>query len=348
MIRSRREGCRCITDQLKSEVVGGFSERSSYIAIETAGTRCQLISIPGRRKYWKWSDCALCDSDIAVIVVKSSKTDLRVSELLEPLFVSFAQGVERFLVVINLFGKETESDIDFTKDCVKRDLQRVFGARTGTIPILAIDPYKEASICSFLEVIEQQQKIPREIGGPFQMSINSIFQKDDSVILQGKVRSGRVRLNDQLYLEPPGLQVYVESIRQMSGLDVEDAEAGQLVALKIPGLSKSHVSTGMMLVGDRSIGKGTRLIKVEVEMVNNKHPIRSGFSPVVSILSCQSHGKIVDISSGSKEELFLGDRAILTLSLQKTVFIRTSCYDRVVLRQENVVIAIGLVRGILD
>ena len=344
-ISSSRKEARLTVDRLPCEIASGSSERSFTAPINFDGHSFAITAVPGSRKFWKWSDYALCDANISVIVIKASKGDLGIPDLLELLFQAVGHGIERFVVIINLFGGETDEDLESTRKHIQADLVRTFGPIAETVPILTIDPLRPNDLQALFKVLLSLPPIIYDSDAPFQLSVNSVMQKDDAVIVEGKVRSGSVCRGGAVFLEPPGLRLKVDSMRSVDGQDILVASAGHSVALRIPGILKSHVSTGMMLVGSRCVGKPTRLVRVEVCMVNNKYPIRCGFSPVVSILSCQT---LANITASDKDELLLGDTGTVTLSFQKTIFVRSNCIERMVFRQENVVIAIGVVREILD
>jgi translation elongation factor EF-1alpha len=347
------ESFRLITDRLLSEISSKCSEINSYQRIRWMDTIIDLIVTPGRRKLWKWSDYALVDADVAVIVVKPGDGRLQIPQVLEPAFLAVGHGVRRVVVAINSDQPQDAEVLTNTKEAVLSDLLRIFGESASSIPIVAVDPMSPRSLEALLSSIVRISASSRPFSSSFQLCISSVFQKDDGIVVEGRVRSGTLTTKLPISLVPAGLELRASSIRLGDGSESGSAEAGQLVAIKIDNINKGHVSTGMLLVSDPSIGRSTRLIKIEVSMLNNKHPIRAGFSPVVSILSCHVHANIQSIDD--REELALGDMGTLTLSLQKTVYARpfTTADEeyglgRVILRQENVVIAVGVIRAVLD
>ena len=324
---------------------------NSHHVISSSSGSVHVIAVPGRRKFWKWSDFALSEADVAVIVVKSGTNNVNIEEFLEPLFLSLGLGCENVLVVINASGANSVEN-NATEVIIKRDISRVFGSIVDRVPIQTVDVSSAESVRSLFDRLAEYKGQQGSNKSEVFIPITSIFQREGFVIVEGKVLCGRVTKGDELFLMPSGLSLRVESIQLPNGIDSENGTAGALVALKFSGISKAHIATGMILVSDPSVGRPTRLLRVELSFVNNRFPIRSGFSPMISFMSSHVHGKI---ASMEKDPAEIGDNTIGVLSLQKTVF--TAPYSaageiqglgRLVLRQENVVIAVGVVRDILD
>jgi GTPase len=342
-----------ITHRLPREFATEISETASYHTIGRETGSIELVVAPGTRKLWKWSDYALTDADIAAVVVRPDISSVPVEDLLEPLFLALGHGIESIAVILNLSSNTPQPKITETELVIKEDLHRVFGG-SHEVPILRVNLNERSSLLALERDVWALHYPARNTSEPPFMCVNGVFQKENFVVIEGKLRVGTVNRGDKLFLMPAGLELVVAAVRNSRGVEVEKATAGELVALRFDGISKSHIPAGMVLVGDICVGKSTRRIRAQVSFVNNKFPIKVGFSPVLSLLSCQVHGNITEIH-GDLTELTLGSNAEITISLQKTVF--TAPYSvtspirglgRIVLRQENVVIGIGVVRAVLD
>ena len=343
-----------ITHRLPRELETGISETASYHHLVSSRCSLELVVTAGARKLWKWSDYALTDADVAAVVVRPDTSSLAVEDLLEPLFLALGHGIESMAVILNLNSNTSQSKIAETELLIKEDLHRVFRDVETTVPILRVVFNDQPSLLALERDLMALRYPPRNSSEPPFLCVNGVFQKEDFVVIEGKLRVGTVNRGDRLVLMPAGLELTIVTVRNSKGEEKERASAGELIALRFNGISKSHISAGMVLVGDPSVGISTRRIRAQVSFVNNKYPIKVGFSPVLSLLSCQVHGNITEIH-GDVTELVLGSTAEITISLQKTVF--TAPYSvtspirglgRIVLRQENVVIGIGVVRAVLD
>ncbi len=326
---------------------------NSYVSVNFDRDILRFIVVPGRRKFWKSVDYALVDSEVAVVVIKPSEKEPVIPALLEPLFCAIGQGMQKLAVVVNDWDGASR-DVSTTIEWIKRDLFRLFRDEASSVPVFAVNIFSSESLESFMaNLIKLRPSHPVIMTDPFLLCINAVYQKEDGVIVEGRVRSGTLTVGNAIHLEPAGIKLHALSMRLSCSKEHQVVSGGQLVAIKFDGISKNNISTGMILVDRPELARRSRLLRIRVHMVNNKHPIRAGFSPVVSILSYHIHAKIVSIDGS--EELKLGDTSELVLSLQKTAYVRPYTVDsaecglgRIVLRQENVIIAVGIIREILD
>lgn len=342
---------RELCDSIASERLNGHSEQNCCRSVEIESSEAELIVIPGKRKFWKWHDYGCADADASMIVVRVREGGtLDIIELIEPISHSLAMGTKVAGVILNNFEGFSPETVMKCRLEVVADLERLFSsAATHETLIFEVSNTRPCT-----DLLRYMMRIPvpeRDEVSPFEMSINSIFDKGDSVILGGKIRRGHLSVGQKVFLMPGRVELKISSIRISRERDVTRVSAGRVIAVLIQGgLSRRQVSVGMALVGDVGMGKETRLVRAEMSFFNNKHAIRAGFSPVVSILACQAHGKIVSVES--KEEINLGDTAILTVGFSKTVFVQShslkSSFSRIVFRHSNAVIAVGVIREILD
>ena len=335
-----REMC----DVVQSERENKSSEMTCYRSLEDSSGETEIVVCPGRRKFWKWLDYGCADADFALVVVrvKEESGDLQISELIEPVGHCLSMGVRLAGIVVNDCDSLGKEKISACRVAVEDDLRRFF---TEIPPIHVFSPKQECTT-HLLSCVMSLPVPQRNADSAFELSINSIFDRGDSVILGGKVRKGQIRIGDVVYLMPGRLKLRIASIQISKGRGVDVASAGRVVAVRVEGVSKNQVSTGMALVGDISIGKETRLLRAKMSFFNAKHAIRIGFSPVVSILACQAHAKITEIDGGAS--ISLGETVNVTVALAKTVFAQTSgSFSRIVFRQANCVIAVGVISEIL-
>ena len=329
------------------------SEQSEYYIFDSDQVCLELVTVPGRRKYWKWGDYAMTDADAAIIVVnKPSDAEIPIACLIEPLVHAMAYGISLVSVAISASSGET-CDFPKIRDAVLSDIQRVFGPEVGNIPILSFEnetPGQYDEIRNYLETLRAPK---RNLAGPFTLSINSIHARDDCVLLGGKVLSGSVAVGDTVMLMPSAIPLKVDSIRISGDITVNVACAGQIAGLRVSGIPRNYLSCGMALVHGPVVGRSTRMIEARINFFNTNFEVKVGFSPAISILSCHVAGKLIHIENDAKS-LQLGDTAVVQISLNKAVYAeifesdRKSRFSRLVLRQENIIVGVGTVERFLD
>ena len=352
----RSERFRYVADKTASERSSKSSEMNSYISMydEDETLRCELVVIPGRRKYWKWVDYGIADSSNAIIVIRPRLGDSSPSDLIVWLALMLVHRIRIVSIVLNNIDGLADDEVDEFERCIRKDFSSLItdGSVECRIIRLCADPtptelsvLRDHSLCFTKPTITHSS--------PFSLSINAVHAKEGKVIVAGKVLGGSVSLNDPLVLLPPRIPVRVSSIHVTDGQNACTASAGQVVGIKIEGISRDHIETGMILCKDEAklSGQSTRSFVADVNFFNLKFPAREGFCPVLSINCFQTLAKI---SKMDKPVANLGDTVACTFSLNKTAFVQVfqkqspSPCSTIVLRQENVVIGVGVVRAVSD
>lgn len=320
-----------------------------------------ILVSPGKRQYWKWLDFSLSDADAVLVVLKVSvEGSVSIPALIEPLFHVLAFGIKNVALVLNNMAGLSQAHLQAYRAAVVSDLERMLGnTEAKSIPIIVASVQLPGSIASLRQYVTLLREPVRDPLSGIQISINAIHTKGDYLILGGKLRSGTVTVGDELLLMPPAVPLKVESLCISGNRSVDSASAGRIVGIRVSGIRKNHVSTGMVLVSRKmNNGRSTRLVEAEVNLFNCKRPMRVGFAPVVNILSCQIQSKVTritdSITGAALDSLALGQTGLVTLSFSKSVWASVfdvsgpSDFSRLSLRQENVVIGVGVIRSILD
>ncbi len=89
---------------------------------------------------------------------------------------------------------------------------------------------------------------PPRSGGPTRLYVDRVFAlRGIGTVATGTLWSGTIRVGDQLRAEPAGLEVRVRSV-QVHDRTVDRAEAGQRVAVALPGADRRELARGAALV----------------------------------------------------------------------------------------------------
>jgi translation elongation factor EF-1alpha len=317
----------------------------------------ELITVPGRRKYWKWSDFALADADAALIVVKPRADGVsKPSDLITWLVQAISYGITDFVIVVNAIDYVTKEARDLFESEIHKDLLRVTkGDETIKYKLFTLprEPTNEQLLGTKRYL---QYELPEPVrtieSSPFQLSINVIHVVGEYVVVGGKVISGQVKIGDTVTLMPPNIPLECMSIHIVGNKSVECATAGHVVGLRIRGITRDHISTGMVLVrGSNELGRPARCIVAKINFFNVDFVVREGFCPVITIHCFQSPGKLLSISSTTAS---LGDTCECTILLNKTGFLKVydcsspSPFSRLIVRQENIIVGVGIITKIVD
>ena len=260
--------------------------------------------------------------------------------------------VKDVLIVINNIDDLPDPVVEEFESSICKDFKSVI--TDNSIPynviVLSANP-TPPELVSLSEQFTNLSKpiVESRISSPFHLSINVIHCKDDSVIVGGKILGGSVSVDDSLTLLPAGITLKATSVHVLNNTPVSSASVGDVVGLKLDGIAREHIETGMILCKDNLRGIACRSFEADVNSFNTKFDIREGFCPVVSIHCFQT---LANISRMEAVPATLGDTVRCTFSLNKTAFVQVHAsgevlpFSRLVLRQENIVIGVGVIRGV--
>ena len=316
---------------------GALSERSEYYIMNSPEKCIELIVAPGRRKYWKWSDYALADADSALIFV--SPTDiLPIASLIEPMCHLLSFDVNFAGIVINITNASPAA-IDHIRNEIGSDLVRF---NRSDIPIFTFSESDSESIANISKYLSGHLPVPvRRFSDPFSLSITRVHGKGSCTFVEGKILTGSLSVDDWVRVMPSGLSLRVQSICTNDLQSQARASAGQLIGICLADIDSKYIEKGMVLLtGDD--GEATRSISVKLNVFNASFPINVGFSPMISVLGCHVHGRVFHM----ERPLFLGETGVVHIKLNKAVYVKKSLasrLSRVTLRQENVIVAVGVI-----
>jgi len=334
---------------------------NSYLCLpsQSDDSLTELIVVPGRRKYWKWQDFGIADSDAVMIVVKPrSDGSSHPNDLITWLVHAISFGKSEFVIIINNIANITREILTKFEENIRQDFSRVVqnnplvNSKFFTLPSSPSWIEMEA-LKTYINTIEESSLHSKNGPEPFTLSINVIHLVGEDVVVGGKVLSGSIQVGDNIHLMPSGIPLTIQSIHIVGNQSVDTVSAGQVIGIRFSGISQDHVSTGMVLVGGGHIGKPTRRIEARINFFNVDFIVREGFCPVISVHCFQSPGKILDIDTESKTAS-LGETVDCTISFNKTGFMKvfdptySSVFGRLVVRQENIIVGSGIIRRIVD
>ena len=346
---------RCVADKTKSEQSSKLSDRNSYIAInhnDEPDPICELVVIPGRRKFWKWVDFGFADAEKAIVVTRPRSGETVPQDVIVWLALALLHDMKDVLIIINNFENLPEEEVDEFEKNIRTDVARIVTDDSVTCTILRLPSQPTSDdlhpLHTFLPTPPRNQP-----NCHFHMSINLIHAREGSVIVGGKILGGTVSTDDSsLMLLPSRIPLKATSIHTVGNRSVSRASSGEVVGIFLDNLSHEHVETGMIIAkSDEDLdGTSTRSFTADVNFFNTKFIINQNFCPVLSIHCFQTLAKIVSIHKPAH----IGDCVRCTFSLNKTAFVqvfdstKNRPYSRIILRQENIVIALGVIREVVS
>jgi selenocysteine-specific elongation factor len=229
------------TDRLPEEQRRGISIDLGYAPLELAdGRRLSVVDVPGHERFVRTMVAGATGIDLYLLVIDAGEGAR--PQTLEHLAILRLLGIDRGVVALTKVDAVDAAAVDLAEDEARdlvpdAEVVRV-SAKTGE----GLDDLRSA-LARVASSIEHARA-----DSPTRMYVDRSFSiAGFGTIVTGTLWSGSLGTGDRLRIEPSGRDVRVRSV-QVHDEDVERAEAGQRVAVSLPGIERGDVSRGDALV----------------------------------------------------------------------------------------------------
>jgi selenocysteine-specific elongation factor len=229
------------TDRLPEEQRRGISIDLGYAPLELAdGRRLSVVDVPGHERFVRTMVAGATGIDLYLLVIDAGEGAR--PQTLEHLAILRLLGIDRGVVALTKVDAVDAAAVDLAEDEARdlvpdAEVVRV-SAKTGE----GLDDLRSA-LARVASSIEHARA-----DSPTRMYVDRSFSiAGFGTIVTGTLWSGSLGSGDRLRIEPSGRDVRVRSV-QVHDEDVERAEAGQRVAVSLPGIERGDVSRGDALV----------------------------------------------------------------------------------------------------
>jgi selenocysteine-specific elongation factor len=240
------------TDRLPEERRRGISIELGYAPLELPnGRRLSLIDVPGHERFVRTMVAGATGIDLFLLVIDAAEGAR--AQTHEHLEILRLLGVERGVVAVT---KTDAVDADTLALAVEEAKELVPDA--DVVPVSAktgagLDELR-SSLAAVSDFVAQSHK-----PGPPRLYVDRVFTlRGAGTIVTGTLWSGSVGAGDELVVEPQGREVRVRSV-QVHDREVERAEAGQRVALNLPGVRVDELRRGDAVVAPGAYVKTYRV-----------------------------------------------------------------------------------------
>jgi selenocysteine-specific elongation factor len=240
------------TDRLPEEHARGISIDLGYAPLQLPdGTQLSVVDVPGHERFVRAMVAGATGVDLFLLVIDAGEGARPQTH--EHLAILRLLGIEHGVVAL------TKADLvdDETLDLARAEaVELVPGAavvavsgRTG----LGLDDLRTALAAASASI----QREGRD--APARLYVDRVFTlRGIGTVATGTLWSGSIGEGDELRAEPQGRSVRVRSV-QVHDRPVERAEAGQRVAVALPGIERSELRRGDSLVAPGAYPVGYRL-----------------------------------------------------------------------------------------
>jgi selenocysteine-specific elongation factor len=229
------------TDRLPEERERGISIALGYAALDLPdGTRLSLIDVPGHERFVRTMVAGATGIDLFLLVIDAGEGARPQTH--EHLAILRLLGIERGVVAVTkadaVDAETLELALEEARELVPEAGVVAVSAKTGD----GLDELRAA-------LARAAASAPRRAArAPTRLYVDRAFTiAGAGTVVTGTLWSGEISVGDELRVEPSGVRTRARSV-QVHDAAVERAEAGQRVAVNLPGISRSQLRRGDALV----------------------------------------------------------------------------------------------------
>ena len=231
------------TDRLPEEQRRGISIDLGYAQLELPdGRRLSLVDVPGHERFVRNMVAGATGIDLFLLVIDAAEGPRPQTH--EHLAILRLLGIERGVVAVT---KADAVDEETLAIAVEEARELVPEAEVVAVSAKTGDGLEElrAALAAVAD-----ERIAED--APTRLYVDRVFTlRGVGTVVTGTLWSGTIGEGDELRVEPAGLDVRVRSV-QVHDRPVERAEAGQRVAVALPGIERKELARGDALVAPRT------------------------------------------------------------------------------------------------
>ncbi|MGM0835402.1 MAG: selenocysteine-specific translation elongation factor [Bacillota bacterium] len=324
------------TDRLKEEKERQISIEPGFAPLHLGdGSIVSVVDVPGHERFIRQMIAGVSGIDLVILVIAADEGVMpQTKEHLE--ILKFLQ-VKKGMVAFSKIDKVDEEFLELATEEIVEEL-------TGTIfegaPVVYVDSLKKEGIPELKQMLQKELEALQEkqVTGNFRLPIDQVFTlKGQGTIVRGTITEGLINNGDSVEVLPSRQVAKVRQL-QVHNKQVEQAVAGQRVAVNLSGLSKDNIQRGDVLAHENTYDT-TDTIDVSLHMVENlRYPIKQRSRIKIHTGTAEVLGKIVffdrnDYNGHSEEEV------LCQLRLDEPI--TCSRGDKIILRRPTPVETVG-------
>ena len=239
-------------DRLAEEKKRGITIQLGFARLELPDGRSMgVVDVPGHERFVRQMIAGATGIDVALLCIAAD--DGIMPQTVEHLAVLELLGVPSCVVALTKIDLVDDEWVEFMKDEVARALE---ATPYGGAPIVGVSSRDGRGLPELLDAVAAVAKRPvrsRETDTA-RMPIDRVFTiKGSGTVVTGTLWSGTVRVDDELEILPHGVKSRVRSI-QMHGENVDEAGAGNRVAINLNAVKASDLHAGDFLASPGAAG----------------------------------------------------------------------------------------------
>jgi selenocysteine-specific elongation factor len=229
------------TDRLPEERERGISIDLGYAPLDLPdGRRLSLVDVPGHERFVRNMVAGATGIDLFLLVVDAGEGARPQTH--EHLAILRLLGIERGVVALTKIDAVDDEMRELAREEAKELVPGAAVVATSAKTGEGLDELRAAL------VVEADRIEAPAVAGATRLFVDRVFTlRGIGTVATGTLWSGSIGDGDVLAVEPRGQEVRVRSV-QVHDRPVERAEAGQRVAVSLPGVDRARLRRGDALV----------------------------------------------------------------------------------------------------
>jgi selenocysteine-specific elongation factor len=324
------------TDRLKEEKERGITVDLGFAEfMPSAGVRFGIVDVPGHEGFIRNMLAGATGIDVALLVVAADEGIM--PQTREHLSIVQLLGVPRLVIAVSKADLVEEEWLDMVMEEIRDLLDGTPYARVPMVPVSAITGQGLGELSAVLGTlgVEAEGRSPEDLA---RLPLDRVFTvRGAGTVVTGTLWTGRLRVGGRVRLLPGDQEARIRSL-QVHGQDVEQARAGERVAVGLSGSRISHLelSRGQTLVE----GEGwttSRMLTCHISVLaGTGWEIEHGQRVRVHLGTAEVMARVALLEEG---RLIGGGEGWAQLRLEEPLLARAR--DRLVLRSYSPVTTLG-------
>lgn len=313
-------------DRAPEEAARGITINIAHVEYETDTRHYAHVDMPGHADYVKNMVTGAAQLDGAILVV--SALDGIMPQTAEHVLLARQVGVNHVVVALNKADAGDEDLIDLVELEV-RELLTAHGYGGDSVPVVRVsglkalegDPRWTASIDALLDGVDTYVPMPeRYLDAPFLLSVENVLTiTGRGTVVTGAVERGTIHVGDRVEVLGAELETVVTGLETF-GKPMEEAQAGDNVALLLRGVGRDAVRRGHVVAAPGSV-EPRRHFTAQVYVLSAREggrstPVSTGYRPQFYIRTADVVG---DVDLGETAVARPGDRVTMSVELGREV-----------------------------
>lgn len=233
------------TDRLKEEKERGISIELGFAQMRLpGGSMAGLVDVPGHEKFIKNMLAGVGGIDMFMLVVAADEGVM--PQTREHLEIIKLLQIEKGVAVLTKVDMVDAEWLAMVREDVLQYLEQTADVSVPLVEVSAVTGQGLKELLGVIEEISHSVK-ERSAMGPPRLPVDRVFTITGfGTVVTGTLVSGTLALGSTVEVVPAGLSARVRSL-QVHGHKVEEARAGQRVAVNLTGLEVEEVPRGSVV-----------------------------------------------------------------------------------------------------